>query len=349
MVHDEHNTPGRLRRVDDTLGETDLTVARALELIEPAVRDDFKATYDWFQDHTGETGSRLYGHGERLPNVSPDFPHAAQRGIHKPRDSDYALTVTVKKNKLYGSDSNIIELPNGTWEIVYSEHRNNTGGKTSATYNDSLTKCLEDGVPVGVFYEVEPGSYFRALAFVEEYRPEDGTFILHGPVTKANEGAFRSEVHDYLLQGDLENLDFSIEELMKDERTAKEVRQKVREGQRQFRLNLMKAYEGTCAVTGFKTDCVLQAAHILDYRGGHSNLVTNGVLLRSDIHTLFDRSLLAINPETMRIHVARTVPDQIYRDFSGRPLRLPETKRLRPNLDFLRVKYEKFQLLNEAV
>ncbi|WP_455235505.1 HNH endonuclease [Senegalimassilia anaerobia] len=85
-----------------------------------------------------------------------------------------------------------------------------------------------------------------------------------------------------------------------DRRRFSVARRMVRQGQQTFRKDLFKAYEGHCAVTGFDTNEVLQAAHILDYRGTQSNIVENDILLRSDIHLLFDSYLLGINPASMR-------------------------------------------------
>lgn len=68
-----------------------------------------------------------------------------------------------------------------------------------------------------------------------------------------------------------------------------------RQGQAAFRDALMDAYEQCCAVTGCKIDEILEAAHIIPYRGEHTNDVTNGLLLRADIHNLFDLGLIKID------------------------------------------------------
>jgi hypothetical protein len=74
-----------------------------------------------------------------------------------------------------------------------------------------------------------------------------------------------------------------------------------RRGQQQFRLALFKTYNATCVVTGCQIAEVLEAAHIVPYRGDHTNVTDNGLLLRSDIHTLFDLNLLGIDPSTMTV------------------------------------------------
>lgn len=64
-----------------------------------------------------------------------------------------------------------------------------------------------------------------------------------------------------------------------------------RRGQSVFRRDLMYAYSSVCAVTGTTASDVLEAAHIYPYRGAHTNRVDNGLLLRADIHTLFDLNM----------------------------------------------------------
>ena len=75
-------------------------------------------------------------------------------------------------------------------------------------------------------------------------------------------------------------------------RTA-EVEQRV--GQPEFRAALLRAYSNTCAVTGCTVDEVLQAAHIRPVTKSGSHSVKNGLLLRADIHNLFDTGLLTID------------------------------------------------------
>lgn len=68
----------------------------------------------------------------------------------------------------------------------------------------------------------------------------------------------------------------------------------LRQGQPAFRAALMKAYNRRCAITGCNVEAVLEAAHISPYDGKKTNHVTNGLLLRADIHTLFDRGLIKV-------------------------------------------------------
>ncbi|MBX8827447.1 HNH endonuclease [Ochrobactrum sp. SFR4] len=71
----------------------------------------------------------------------------------------------------------------------------------------------------------------------------------------------------------------------------------LREGQHDFRNALLKAYEGKCAITGCGVVEILEAAHIHPYRGKHTHRTDNGLLLRADMHTLFDKGLVYIDAQ----------------------------------------------------
>lgn len=68
-------------------------------------------------------------------------------------------------------------------------------------------------------------------------------------------------------------------------------------GQGAFRILVTDAYSRRCAISGEKTLPVLQAAHIKPFSQEGLNAVTNGLLLRSDLHTLFDLGFLTVTPE----------------------------------------------------
>jgi putative restriction endonuclease len=68
-------------------------------------------------------------------------------------------------------------------------------------------------------------------------------------------------------------------------------------GQGTFRVLVTDVYQRRCAMTGERTLPVLEAAHIQPYTAGGRHSVRNGLLLRSDLHTLFDRGYLTVTPE----------------------------------------------------
>lgn len=79
---------------------------------------------------------------------------------------------------------------------------------------------------------------------------------------------------------------------------------KVRKGQAAFRRQLLHKYGLVCAVTGPCPAPALQAAHLREFAKHESHDVADGLLLRSDIHQLFDAGLVAVNPATMKVVIA---------------------------------------------
>lgn len=105
-----------------------------------------------------------------------------------------------------------------------------------------------------------------------------------------------------------------------------------RQGQTSFRKALLKAYDRRCAFTGCDVEQTLEAAHIRPYLGERTNVVVNGVLLRSDLHTLFDLRLVRINPSDMRVEISSKVKGDHYQAITGKIMSLPLTNAERPSV-----------------
>ena len=80
-----------------------------------------------------------------------------------------------------------------------------------------------------------------------------------------------------------------------DNRYGKEQIVKPRIGQGAFKVLITEAYHRRCAITGEKTLPVLEAAHIRPYSLEGPHEINNGLLLRRDFHTLFDRGYITID------------------------------------------------------
>lgn len=86
-----------------------------------------------------------------------------------------------------------------------------------------------------------------------------------------------------------------------------------------FRLVVTDAYERRCAVTGERTLPVLDAAHIKPYAVSGSHDLRNGLLLRKDLHALFDAGYMTITP-SMKLRVSRRIREEFERSRLLRPL-----------------------------
>lgn len=99
-----------------------------------------------------------------------------------------------------------------------------------------------------------------------------------------------------------------------------------REGQPAFRRALLEAYGGACAISGCAVEAILDAAHIVPYRGAQTNLVGNGLLLRTDLHKMFDLHLFCIDSTTRTIHLSEVLKTSEYANLEGTALREPRDR-----------------------
>ena len=105
------------------------------------------------------------------------------------------------------------------------------------------------------------------------------------------------------------------------ERTLQEVL--LRRGQSKFRQQLLDAYSHRCAITGSSVAEVLEAAHVEPYHATGSFELENGVLLRGDIHTLYDLCLIGINPSSLRVEAHPSIQDSEYAGLHMQSVREP--------------------------
>lgn len=111
-------------------------------------------------------------------------------------------------------------------------------------------------------------------------------------------------------------------------------------GQGGFRVVVTDAYRRRCAITGESTLPVLEAAHILPYAENGPHEASNGLLLRSDFHKLFDLGLVTVTP-TYQIEVSSKIKEEwfngkAYYSLHGRRLQsVPEQVADRPSTAML--------------
>lgn len=120
----------------------------------------------------------------------------------------------------------------------------------------------------------------------------------------------------------------------------------IRRGQRSFRQRLLEVYDGMCAITGVTTEAVLEAAHIFPYRGIQTNTLTNGLLLRADIHCLFDYGLIAIDENSYQVLISPHLQGTIYESLSQVQLRLPKLRDYWPSREALKLHRQEAALDN---
>jgi hypothetical protein len=259
-------------------------------------------------------------------------------GIYCPQGGQYALslksTLGAQENAIYADAEPCFEA-DGSWTYDYHEVRskpNVAGTEKNPTWkNQRLLKNWVDGIPVGVFREIIlPGSKSKiheilGLAYVVNHDPRTGFFTLrsvHLPTTRTN---------------------LDLHKLSRDSRKLTETIQVVRQGQAVFRAQLLQAYEGKCALTGFDLPDALEAAHISPYRGQETNILENGLLLRADLHGLFDAGVIAFNPGDLSVMVNRQARGSRYeRELGKATLRPPNKAHRQPSAELLALHLKKW-------
>ena len=111
-------------------------------------------------------------------------------------------------------------------------------------------------------------------------------------------------------------------------------------GQGLFRILVTDAYSRRCAVTGERTLPALEATHIKPYSLAKRHEVSNGLLLRSDLHRLFDEGDLTVDPKDRRIIVSKRIKEEFengkdYYALESRVLREPVEPWARPSAENL--------------
>jgi HNH endonuclease len=106
-------------------------------------------------------------------------------------------------------------------------------------------------------------------------------------------------------------------------------------GQGAFRVLVTDAYDRRCAITQERTLPVLEAAHIHPYAVGGPHAVANGILLRSDLHRLFDLGYLTIDPDERRVVVSKRIREEFhngheYYPLHGKRILTPADEKLAP-------------------
>lgn len=106
-------------------------------------------------------------------------------------------------------------------------------------------------------------------------------------------------------------------------------------GQGAFRVLVTDSYRRRCAISGEKTLPALDAAHIRPFAEGGPHEASNGILLRRDIHSLFDAGYVTITPD-LKFEVSRRIREEFdngrqYYDLHGKTIGVPDDQRLVPD------------------
>lgn len=289
----------------------------------------------WFEANAGKTfAQRPFDVGLPVKVTS------LQKGIWKPAATPYALSVVQTHKGVY-DDQDPDYTSEGTWTYFYHQQ-----GKTPEDLKDptrhyantALMRCAADGIPVGVIIPAKSGRGYEVLglAFVEKSHTL-GYFKLVGPVSigatsQLMVGESGQCVTTSLIGFPVGDFDPTLQQ---DNRLKVIAEVHRRQGGPRFRRALLQAYEGACAMTRYNAEPALEAAHIIPYKGPQTNHPTNGLLIRADMHDLFDLGLIAVDTNTMRLQLASELEGTMYEQYHDAPLWLPREAEARPNVQAL--------------
>jgi putative restriction endonuclease len=110
-------------------------------------------------------------------------------------------------------------------------------------------------------------------------------------------------------------------------------------GQGAFRVMVTDFYERRCAITREKSLPVLEAAHIKPVSENGTHRIGNGLLIRSDIHRLFDRGYVTVTPDYRFVVSPKLKADfdngEVYYRLSGNEIWVPQDPSKRPDRESL--------------
>jgi hypothetical protein len=147
------------------------------------------------------------------------------------------------------------------------------------------------------------------------------------PVSRSVNKAFNEQVEKVFLahSGDLDAPTPRPASEIDEKKARKKLKADIsrRQGSGKFRQDVLDAFARKCAITDCDTEDALEAAHIRTYQGSDDNSLYNGILLRADIHTLFDLGYICVRTTTNRVAISKKLAGTVYQKFHGKPVRMP--------------------------
>jgi hypothetical protein len=262
------------------------------------------------------------------------------QGIYKPKWTKYCLSIRQNLRSRY-ADKELQVRSDGTWSFVYAQEASDPRSRDADYANRSLIACMEDRVPIGVIKQISetPVSRYQVLGVAMVFRHYEGYFLIEGFAADGTVRGLESPKdlnalvtiqQEEMIQAGVFDPDNIID--AREKALASIIR---RRGQPNFRQQLLEIYGTRCAVTNCDVVEALEAVHILPYKGPQTDHSSNGLLLRADIHVLFDLGLIAVDTRTMTLLISPSLMGSSYAGLSGTTLRLPETDAFNPSREAL--------------
>lgn len=237
-------------------------------------------------------------------------------------------------------DGEIIITPSGTFiEVCYSPNGDIIDLIIFPAYN--FINKLEDLCPFKAIFSPDGKKLATYGSVLDDYQ-KNLIKVWQMPICLTSETKQQNNTKFNTLESLLEEKETFNPEDIEDTRKLVNTSVVQRQGQALFRKELLTAYKNLCAITDCDVEQALEAAHIVPYLGIETNHPSNGLLLRADIHTLFDLHLISVNPETMTIEINPSLINTCYSELYRRRLRVPEYKLFQPSIKAIKRHYLAF-------
>ncbi|WPQ63412.1 DUF3427 domain-containing protein [Chitinophaga sancti] len=211
--------------------------------------------------------------------------------------------------------------------VWYGKSKSHIGQK-------SIKEMLSGKVPVHIFTREEDRSKFlyRGLGVPVKYENKKPVLIEWSLMKPVEEIETDEVIKDFILKG--EAPDDVIKKVVA-------VLKRVRDGQKKLKDGLMQIYDGQCCITGSSIAEVLIGCHIEPHKLNGNNQSKNGLLLRADLHILFDTNLIGIEPDTLKVRIGSKLMESEYEYLDGMVLK-PRNDGRRPDRQALAERWKVF-------
>jgi putative restriction endonuclease len=281
------------------------------------------------------------------PSPVPSVRHlvSSRKGIYKPAGIDVALSVRQTIRSRYGDRPPVVRS-DGTWYYLYHQEGLESANRDRDFTNLALMANLSTGSPVAILIQTveKPKVKYRVQGLAVVAHWQDGYFFfegfnengeLHLDGNRSADSILMTEAGTIVEQESSVDLDMNFDARLRT--MASVIR---RQGQGAFRTGLLRIYDFRCAITGCSVIQVLDASHIQPYKGTHTSQLSNGLLLRTDLHSLVDFGLMAVHPEDRTLIVSTALRETEYASLNGTQLRSPIEPEHSPSVSSLQAHLE---------
>ncbi|HUV50580.1 MAG TPA: HNH endonuclease [Anaerolineae bacterium] len=207
-------------------------------------------------------------------------------------------------------------------------------------YRREKSPSMED-YKIGCIILTQPFFFFSKNDWIP-VPPDFSLNIVQGKTYNLNQGHGQSLWNEVLAKLASTQIDFFVDQRMISEQESRYGPPTLvlpRLGQGGFRVIVTDAYQRRCAITQEKTLPTLEAAHIKPFSDSGPHLIENGILLRSDIHRLFDSGYVTVSPD-YHFEVSRRIHEEFdngryYYGFHGGKIHAPADPQCKPSREFL--------------